>query len=88
MGAEATSRSCTSTIAEVHCWDEINDAGVISKGCICNTTLCNGNDYRQGSHTTPTSAAFNTMINAQIFVNNFVISTFLVYQTHILYLIV
>merc|ERR1719367_1753313 len=86
MGAEATSRSCTSTISEVHCWDN-NDDGVISKGCVCNTTLCNGNDYRQGSPTTPTSAAFNTKINAQIFiVINFVISTVLVYQTLIQYL--
>ena len=83
MGAEATSRSCTSTIAEVHCWDEINDAGVISKGCICNTTLCNINDYRQGSPTTPTSAAFNNKNNAQIFVISFVIFTILVYQTYI-----
>merc|ERR1719367_2439387 len=86
MGAEATSRKCTSTISEVHCWDN-NDDGVISKGCICNTTLCNIKDYRQGSHTTPTSAAFNTKINAQIFiVINFVISTVLVYQTLIQYL--
>ena len=59
MGAEATSRKCSDSIGTVHCWDvEVDDK--ITRGCICNETLCNIKDYRTEKTSTTASSFANS----------------------------
>merc|ERR1712136_681771 len=59
MGAEATSRKCSDSIGTVHCWDvEVDDK--ITRGCICNETLCNIKDYRTEKTSTTASSFTNS----------------------------